>query len=108
MPNGWDPASLESGSIRLDDGTLVEVGKSTDTRDDLLARFRAVLGFVTLSIVLVALTGGWLVTRSAVLPIRRLTHAVQRIIRTGRTDARVSVRDPNSGDAIDELTTMFN
>lgn len=109
MPYGWDRATLETGSIRLDDGTLVEVGKSTDTRDDLLARFRAVLGLVTLSIVLIALTGGWLVTRSAVLPVRRLTQAVQRIIRTGRTDARVSLaRAPGSGDAIDDLTVMFN
>jgi signal transduction histidine kinase len=109
MPYGWNPANLETGSIQLDDGTLVEVGKSTDRRDDLLARFRAVLGLVTLSIVLIAFTGGWLVTRSAVLPIRRLTLAVQRIVRTGRTDARVPLtRQPSSGDAIDELTAMFN
>src|SRR5438270_327422 len=67
------------------------------------------LALVTLSIVLIALTGGWLATRSAVLPIRRLTLAVQRIIRTGRTDARVALtRAPGSGDAIDELTMMFN
>lgn len=109
MPGGWDPARLETASLRLADGTLVQVGKSTDARDDILARFRAVLGLVTLSIVLVALTGGWLVTRSAVLPIRRLMHAVQRIVRTGRTDARVPLsRAPDSGDAIDELTLTFN
>ena len=66
-----------------------QVGKSTEARDDLLARFRAALGLVTLSIVVIALTGGWLATQSALQPIRRLTQAVQRIIRTGRTDARV-------------------
>src|SRR5262245_53250176 len=32
QPNGWDPAALETASIRLTDGTLVQVGKSTDTR----------------------------------------------------------------------------
>ena len=65
-PEGWDPEQLETASLRLVDGTLVQVGKSTEAREDLLARFRAVLGIVTLSIVVIALTGGFLVTRSAV------------------------------------------
>jgi signal transduction histidine kinase len=105
-PDGWDPSKLEIVSARLADGTLVQVGKSTEARDDLLSRFRAVLGIVTLLIVVVALTGGWLATRSALFPIRRLTLAVQRIIRTGRTDARVPLE--GTGDAIDELTSLFN
>jgi signal transduction histidine kinase len=61
---------------------------------------------VTLFIVVIALTGGWLATQSALFPIRRLTLAVQRIIRTGRTDARVPLE--GTGDAIDELTSLFN
>ena len=89
QPQGWDLASLETGSLRLADGTLVQVGKSTEARDDLLSRFRAALGLVTLSIVVIALTGGALATQSALKPIRQLIAAVQRIIRTGRTDARV-------------------
>ena len=107
---GWNPAQLETGSLRLADGTLVQVGKSTEAREDLLARFRAVLGIVTLSIVAIALTGGLLVTRSAVVPIRRLTQTVRRIIRTGRTDARVPLPPGSRGgdDAIDELTILFN
>ena len=88
-PNGWDPTTLETASVRLANGTLVQVGKSTEAREDLLARFRAALGFVTLLIVVTALSGGWLVTQSAMSPIRRLTAAVRRIIRTGRTDTRV-------------------
>jgi signal transduction histidine kinase len=105
-PDGWDPSKLEIVSARLDDGTLVQVGKSTEARDDLLSRFRAALGIVTLFIVVIALTGGWLATQSALFPIRRLTLAVQRIIRTGRTDARVPLE--GTGDAIDELTSLFN
>jgi signal transduction histidine kinase len=111
LPDGWDPAKLETGSIRLGEATLVQVGKSTDAREDLLARFRAALGIVTLVIVLVALGGGVLVTRSAVLPIRRLTQTVEGIIRTGRTDARVPAGGTGTGgsdDAIDELTAVFN
>ena len=112
-PDGWDPDQLETATLRLVDGTLVQVGKSTEAREDLLSRFRAVLGIVTLSIVAIALTGGFLVTRSAVVPIRQLTHAVRRIIRTGRTDQRVPLPPGGPGgaggdDAIDELTTLFN
>ena len=105
-PEGWDPSKLEMVSAHLADGTLVQVGKSTEARDDLLARFRATLGLVTLLIVVVALAGGWLATQSALSPVRRLTQAVQQIIRTGRTDARVPLS--GTGDALDELTGLFN
>jgi signal transduction histidine kinase len=114
-PEGWEASKLETVSARLDDGTLVQVGKSTEAREDLLRRFRAALGLVTLSIVVIALSGGLLVTRSAISPIRQLTQAVRRIIRTGRTDARVPVHGraggfegSDGGDAIDELTILFN
>src|SRR6185369_14099345 len=96
----------ETASVQLADGTLVQVGKSTEAREALLARFRAALGLVTLSIVVIALTGGWLVTQSALFPIRRLTQAVRQIIRTGRTNARVPLA--GTGDALDQLTALFN
>jgi signal transduction histidine kinase len=108
-PDGWDPSTLETGSLRLLDGTLVIVGKSTEAREDLLARFRATLGLVTLLIVVIALTGGVIVTRSATQPIRRLTAAFRRVIRTGRTDARVTIATGSGrDDALDELATLFN
>lgn len=106
MPDGWDPALLETASVQLRDGTLVQVGKSTEARVDLLRRVRAALGLVTLSIVVIAFTGGWLATRSAIRPIRRLADVAGRIIRTGRTDARVPVVQED--DAIGELSTLFN
>jgi signal transduction histidine kinase len=106
QPQGWDVSALETGSIRLADGTLVQVGKSTEARDDLLGRLRAALGLVSLSILFVALTGGALATRTAVKPIRQLIDAVQRIITTGRTDARVPLAERR--DAIDDLSGLFN
>jgi signal transduction histidine kinase len=108
-PEGWDPSNLEVESARLTDGTLVQVGKSTESREDLLARFRAALGFVTLLIIVGAVGGGWIVTQSALSPIRELTRAVRRIIRTGRTDARVPVPAASTReDALDELSVLFN
>ena len=113
MPDGWNPDQLETASLQLFDGTLVQVGKSTEAREDLLARFRAALGVVTLTIVVIALTGGFLVTRSAIVPIRQLTQTVRRIVQTGRIDERVPPRargrDRGAGDdAIEELTMLFN
>jgi signal transduction histidine kinase len=106
MPQGWDPSTLETGELRFADGTLVQVGKSVEARRDLLARFRATLGLITLLIVAIALTGGWLATQSALLPIRRLIAALSRIVKTGRTDERVPVS--RHDDAINELTMLFN
>ena len=103
---GWNVSTLEVATLQLRDGSIVQVGKSTEARRDILARFRATLGLVTLAIIVIALTGGWIATQSAVAPIRRLSGAVRRIIDTGRTDERV----PASGedDAINELTVLFN
>ena len=106
QPEGWDVATLETDNIRLSDGTLIQVGRSTEAREDILSRFRAALGLVTLSIFLIALTGGALATQSALRPIRQLIDAVQRIIKTGRTDERMPLGKTH--DAIDELTTLFN
>jgi signal transduction histidine kinase len=99
-------ARLEVASARLFDGTLLQVGKSTESRDELLARFRTVALLVTIAIVLTGLAGGIVVTRSTMQPINGLIRAVQTIIRTGRTDTRVPVRPDR--DAIDELSALFN
>jgi signal transduction histidine kinase len=106
MPDGWNPEALETASLQLSNGTIVQVGKSTEARDELLARFRTALALLVLFIVGIALAGGWLATQVAVEPIRRLAAAAGRIIRTGRTDERVAVAEPD--DAINELTTLFN
>lgn len=106
LREGWDQSTLQIVSLQFPDGTLVEVGKSIEARLDLLARFRAALGLVTLLIVAIALSGGWLATQSALQPIRRLAAAVQRIISTGRTDERVPLATHD--DAITELTQLFN
>ena len=106
MPDGWNEDRLETASLQLPNGAVVQVGKSTEARRDLLSRFRTALALVTLFIVGVGLAGGWLVTQAALEPIRRLTAAVRRIVRTGSTDQRVEVREPQ--DAIHELTALFN
>jgi heavy metal sensor kinase len=99
-------ARLEVASGRLADGTLLQVGKSSESREALLARYRTVLAIVSLVIIAVGLVGGAIVTRSTLEPIRQLIAAVRGIIRTGRIDARVAVRPEH--DAINELSALFN
>ena len=97
---------LEVASVRLPDGTLFQVGTSTERRTDLLARFRRVLLVLFASIVVIGLAGGTLVTWSALQPVHALAAAVQQILRTGRTDTRVPVGDTT--DALGRLSVLFN
>jgi signal transduction histidine kinase len=97
---------LEVASARLPDGIIFQVGKSTRSRDDLLARFRTVMLLALVSVILIALTGAAVITRSALRPIRALIDAVRRILTTGRIEARVPARA--TGDALDELSALFN
>jgi signal transduction histidine kinase len=97
---------LEVASVRLRDGTLFQVGKSTGRRTDLLARFRRVLLLLFACIAVIGLAGGALLTWSALQPVHALGAAVRQILRTGRTDTRVPVSD--SGDALGRLGVLFN
>ena len=97
---------LEVASVRLADGTLFQVGKSTERRDELLRRFRRVLLFNLAFIMLIGLAGGAVLTRSALQPVRALAETVRGILRTGRTDARVPVADP--ADVLGDLSVLVN
>jgi len=104
--SGSRDARLEVATGRLFDGTLLQVGKSTESREELLDRFRTVAALVSIAIVLIGLAGGIVVTRSTLQPINRLIRAVRHIIRTGNTETRVPVQ--GNRDAIDELSALFN
>ncbi len=104
--SGSRAAKLEVASARLPGGTLLQVGKSTENREELLARFRTIVTLVSVAIVLIGLAGGVLVTRRTLEPIHRLIAAVSAITRTGSTDTRVPVGTDR--DAINELSALFN
>jgi signal transduction histidine kinase len=104
--SGRRSATLEVASARFPDGTLLQVGKSTESREELLKRFRTIVALVSVAIVAIALLGGMIVTRWTLQPIHRLIQAVSGIIKTGSTDTRVPVQADR--DAIDELSALFN
>ncbi len=103
---GSDGDVLEVASVRLFDGTLLQVGKSTERRRELLQRFRRVLLVDVALVLVIALAGGAIVTWSGLQPVRALADTVRGIVRTGRTDARVPAS--NADDALGELASLVN
>jgi signal transduction histidine kinase len=106
IPRRGTAEVLEVASAFLPDGTLVQVGKSNETRSELLARFRTVLSTAIVFVVLVGVVGGALLTRYTMQPLRQLAGVVQTILQTGRFEARVPVR--GSRDPLDQLGALFN
>lgn len=97
---------LEVASVPLRNGARLQVGKSTENREELLRRFRSLLGAVAAIILLLGVGGGVLVTRSTLRPAHRLAAAVRSIIDTGQTDVRVQTEA--TGDPLDELGSLVN
>lgn len=97
---------LEVASVRLRDGTLFQVGKSTRSRDELLDRFRGVALLLLGAIVMAGLAGGRMLTWSALEPLRELSRTVESILRTGDTGARVPVAPTR--DELTDLGALIN
>ena len=91
---------------RLPDGSLMEVGRTTEDRDELLRHFRVIFLFVMVPIVAFGFCGGAFITYRALGPIREIIGAVRSIIQTGNLRERVP--DPRTEDEINELVTLFN
>ena len=101
-------AVIEVATVQLGDGTILQVGKSNEIRIAQLARFRWIVGLVSVAALAIGLTGGRILAKSTVQPIYDLIGVVRGIIATGRTDQRVPVARGEEGDAVDELSALFN
>ena len=91
---------------RLPDGSIMDVGRTTENRDELLEHFRVIFLFVMVPIVAFGFFGGAFITYRALGPIREIIGAVRGIIQTG--DLRARVPDPQTSDEINELVMLFN
>ena len=99
-------AVLEVASINVGGGSVLQVGKTNETRQQLLANFRRVMIFGVGAALMIGIAGGIFLTRSTLKPLRDLRDAVTRILTTGQTDDRVPVY--GTDDAVDELSHLFN
>ncbi|MBK9137344.1 MAG: HAMP domain-containing histidine kinase [Verrucomicrobia bacterium] len=93
-------------SMTFPDGTLLQVGRSTDTRVALLNPFKRTFALAMGGVIVLAFGGGALASYRALLPVRQIVSIARSIIETGRLDARVPQRE--SQDELDELARLFN
>lgn len=101
-----DEEVLEVASAHLPDGKLLQVGKSTEQREELLERFRGTFIGVMLPVLLLSVAGGALLTWRALRPLRGLIQTLHAIIATGALATRASV--PDTRDELAELSRLFN
>jgi signal transduction histidine kinase len=99
-------AVLEVATIGVGGGTVLQVGKTSEARNQLLSNFRRVLVLGAGFALIIGVAGGIFLTRSTLKPLRDLRDAVRRILQTGQTDDRVPVY--GTEDAVDELSGLFN
>src|SRR5881396_1251615 len=121
IPGGWAGYRRQVGVLRvpknaekdfviasavLPDNSLLQVGRSTDSRTALLDPVRRsfiVMGSTTM---LLGFAVGAFFANRAMRPIRQIVAIARSIIQTGQLDARVPAR--TSDDELDELVRLFN
>jgi signal transduction histidine kinase len=93
-------------SAVLPDNSLLQVGRSTGSREALLNPVRRdfiIIGAITIAFGFVV---GTFFAHRALLPVRQIVATAQSIIATRQLDARVPQRQ--SDDELDELVRLFN
>lgn len=97
---------LTIGQIPIGGDRFLQVGRSTESREELLKLFRKIFFAVMTPIVLVGFIGAGFFAHRAMKPIREVVATAHSIVDTGNLDARVPVR--NSDDELDDLARLFN
>lgn len=105
IPSGAE-RDLALASRSLSDGSILQVGRSTDNRQVLLEPLRKTFLLLGSVVVVVSFAGGALFAHRATKPIRQIVHTAQSILETGRLDARVPA--PRRNDDLAELVGLFN
>jgi signal transduction histidine kinase len=105
LPARRGDRTLEVTWLRMPDGAILQVGKTTEDRAEVLERFRATTGGTVIPLLVVSLAGGLCLAVWALRPIRQIIQTV-RAIEAGAMQARVPLRQ--TGDELDELGRLFN
>ncbi len=106
LPSRDGRETLQVVSLRLPDGTVLQVGSNSRQRDRTLARFRATYLLTAIPLALLGFAGGIVVSSRLLRPVQGLIAEVRRVIETGRLESRLPAR--GTGDELDELVQLFN
>jgi two-component system sensor histidine kinase MprB len=94
--------AMENGSTQ---NVALQLVRPTDDVDRTLHRLQLILLLVLLGSLAAGAAGGAIVSRSALVPVRRLTGTAERIAKTGEPSERVPV---NGRDELSRLGGAFN
>jgi signal transduction histidine kinase len=97
---------LDIASMRLADGSVIQIGKGPEEREEVLDHFQNSFAAILLAIVILSLAGGYLLTNRALRPVRNLIGVLVPIINTGQIKARIPVNHTN--DEFEELSIRLN
>jgi signal transduction histidine kinase len=94
------------GSIQLSGGSVLQIGRTTDSRQALLDPVRHNFYLAGAATLVLGFLAGAFFAHRAMQPVRQIVTTARSIIRTGQLDARVPARE--SKDELDELVILFN
>ena len=97
---------VETASLRLADGNMLQVGIKVDERMAMLRRYREIFALVMIPFAVMSFAGGSYLASRSLRPLQRLNDTVRTIIETGKVDARIPTL--NKPDELDELGRLFN
>ena len=93
-------------SAILPDNSLLQVGRSSNSRESVLEPVRRSFLLVGGVTVLLGFAAGAFFAHRTMRPVREIVATAQEILRTGKLDARVPTRPTR--DELDELVRLFN
>lgn len=121
VPTGFEGYRRQVGVVRLPhtaerdftlasttvaDGSMLQVGRITNSRQALLEPVKRSFLIVGSCTVLLGFLAGAFFASRALQPVNQIVETARNIIRTGSLDQRVPVR--RSDDELDELVRLFN
>jgi len=101
-----DERDLTVASARLYDGSILQVGRSTNSRETVLQPFRRNFLLVMTPTLLLAVLGGAYFAHRATQPVREVVATARTISDTGDFSARVTAYASQA--ELEELATEFN
>ncbi len=101
-----DERDLTVASARLYDGSILQVGRSTNSRETVLQPFRRNFLLVMTPTLLLAVLGGAYFAHRATKPVREVVDTARTISDTGDFSARVTAHASQA--ELEELATEFN
>ncbi len=90
----------------LPDGSVLQVGRSSNSRQALWQPFRRTALPAGTGLVLLGLVAGAVFAHRAMRPVRQIVATARSIIQTGKLDTRVPTHE--SDDELDEMARLFN